>query len=101
VLHKHLSCEVAAGIVKHQKGVSALAQVGEGLKRELWHAEAAQVAKKERRRRKKRALQVRGGSVYSQDARKIVQQQQVNDISRLETELTAKRSKRLDLCWPQ
>jgi predicted GIY-YIG superfamily endonuclease len=43
VLHKHLSCEVAAGIVKHQKGVSALAQVGEGLKRELWHAEAAQV----------------------------------------------------------
>ncbi|KAF1947503.1 hypothetical protein EJ02DRAFT_507934 [Clathrospora elynae] len=90
VLHKHLPCKIAAGVIKHQRGVSALARIAEGLKQELRHTEAAKIAKNERRNRKRRALEVKGGPVYSQDARKMVQQRQINDVARLENELATK-----------
>lgn len=91
VLRQHLPREVAASVIKHQRGVSALARIAEGLKRDLRRTEAAVNAKSERRRRKRRAIVVQGGPVYSQDARRMVQQRQVDDQHRLETELNNKR----------
>lgn len=87
VLREHLPREVAANVIKHQRGVSALARTAEGLKRELRRTEAARIAKEERRRRKRRVLTSKGGPVYSQDARAMVLQRQVDDQ---ETELSNK-----------
>lgn len=90
VLREHLPRDVAASVIKHQRGVSAIARIAEGLQRELHHTEAAQLAKGERRRRKRRALEAGGGPIYSQDARLLVQRRQVNDVARLQQELAAR-----------
>ena len=73
VLREHLPRDVATSVIKHQRGVSAIARIAEGLQRELHHIEAAQLAKGERCRRKRRALEAGGGPIYSQDARSLVQ----------------------------
>jgi hypothetical protein len=90
VLREHLPRHVAASVIKHQRGISALARTAEGLKRELRRTEAAQIAKEERRSRKRRVLTVKGGPVYSQDARAMVLQRKVDDQHRMETELSNK-----------
>jgi hypothetical protein len=90
-LQEHLPCDVAASIIKHTRGIAALALIAEGLKRELRRTEAAIIAKDERRRRKRRAVNVQGGPVYSQDARRMVLQRQVDDLARSEAEIATKR----------
>ncbi|KAJ6280839.1 hypothetical protein J3E71DRAFT_241122 [Bipolaris maydis] len=45
VLREHLPRDVAASVIKHQRGVSTIARIAEGLQRELHHTEAAQLAK--------------------------------------------------------
>ncbi|KAF1999839.1 hypothetical protein P154DRAFT_535096 [Amniculicola lignicola CBS 123094] len=95
VLREHLPREVAASVIKHQRGVSALARTAEGLKRELRCTEAAKIAKDERRCCKRRALVAKGGPIYSQDARNMVQQQQINDDVRLKSELAAQKLRKI------
>jgi hypothetical protein len=90
-LRQHLPRDMAAGVIRHLRGVSALARIAEGLQRELRSTKAAELAKDERRRRKKRALEVKGGPIYSQDARRMVRQREVNDVARLEAEIAVKR----------
>jgi hypothetical protein len=78
VLREHLPRDVAASVIKHQRGVAAMARTAEGLQRDLRRTEAAQIAKDERRRRKRRAIEARGeargGPVYAETARSIVLQ---------------------------
>ncbi|XP_014549944.1 hypothetical protein COCVIDRAFT_117391, partial [Bipolaris victoriae FI3] len=91
VIHQHLPRQVAADVIRHLRGVSALARNAEGFKRELHKTEAAILAKEERRRRKKRVVESKGGVIYAEDARQMVQQRQVNDLARLEVEIATKR----------
>lgn len=98
-LREHLPRDVAASVIEHQRGVAAIARTAISLQRELRHTEAAQVAKDERRRRKRRAVDARGvakgGPIYAETACSIVLQRQVNDIARLVRELTAKQLREL------
>ncbi|KAF5844314.1 hypothetical protein GGP41_004500 [Bipolaris sorokiniana] len=91
VIQQHLPRQVAADVIRHLRGVSALARNAEGFKRELHKTEAAILAKEERRRRKKRVVESKGGVIYAEDARQMVQQRQVNDLARLEVEIATKR----------
>ncbi|KAI1676177.1 DDE superfamily endonuclease [Pyrenophora tritici-repentis] len=91
VIRQHLPRQVAADVIRHLCGVSALARNAEGFKRELHKTEAAIIAKEERRRRKKRIVESKGGVIYAEDARHMVQQRQVNDLARLKVEIATKR----------
>jgi hypothetical protein len=99
VLREHLPRDVAASVIKHQRGVAAIARTAIGLQRELRRTEAAQIAKDERRRRKRRAINARGeakgGPLYAETARNMVLQRRVDDIARLDRELTAKQLREL------
>ncbi|KAJ5022566.1 hypothetical protein J3E73DRAFT_260736 [Bipolaris maydis] len=83
--------QVAADVIRHLRGVSALARNAEGFKRKLHKTKAAILAKEERRRRKKRVVESKGGVIYAEDARQMVQQRQVNDLARLKVEIATKR----------
>lgn len=50
---------------------------------QLHKIEAAIPAREERRRRKKRVVENKGGVIYAEDARQMVQQRQVNGLARL------------------
>jgi hypothetical protein len=66
------------------------AAIADGLQRKLQHTKAAETAKAERRKRNSRALDATGGSVYSQDARSIVERRQLKDAARLQQDLVAR-----------
>jgi hypothetical protein len=99
VLREHLPRDVAASAIKHQRGVAAIARTAMGLQRELRRTEAAQIAKDERRRRKRRAIDARGeakgGPIYAETARNMVLQRRVDDIAHLDREVTAKQLREL------
>jgi hypothetical protein len=99
VLREHLPHDVAASVIKHQRGVAAIARTAMGLQRELQRTKAAKIAKDKRRRCKRRAINTRGkakgGPIYAKTARNMVLQRQVNNIARLDRELTTKQLREL------
>lgn len=89
-IREHMPREIAASVIKHHRGVAAMALIAAGLQRDLHHTEAAQLAKSERRKRKRRALEATGGPIYSQDARRMVERRQIDDVARLQQDLAAR-----------
>ena len=67
-----------------------MALIANGLERELHHTKAAETAKAERRKRKRRTLEATGGPIYSQDARAMVERRQTDDVARLQQDLAAR-----------
>lgn len=91
MIHQHIPRQVAADVIRHLHGVSALARNAEGFKRELHKTQAAILTKEEQRHSRKRVVASRGGVAYSEDARQMVQQRRVNGLARLEVETATER----------
>ena len=92
-LTKCLPHPIATDILRTLKGSSIMAKTAEGLQRQLNSTKAAELARAERRRRKRRVLDVGGGPIYAEDARHMVKQRKLDEIAEQERRLRLKKER--------
>lgn len=93
VLRRYLLEQYRVAVVCYIARLSSLARIADGLKRELLNTKAAEVARDERCRRKRRKLDIGGGPIYAGDCRRMVQKHVEDEITAVERQLQEKKRK--------
>jgi hypothetical protein len=88
---------IATDILRTLKGSSIIAKTAEGLQRQLNSTKAAELARAERRRRKRRALDTGGGPIYSEDARGMVKKRKEDEIAKQERLLRHRKEREVTI----
>jgi hypothetical protein len=81
---------------RHIAGLNSLARVADGLKRELLNTKAAEVARDDRRKRKRRKLDIGGGPIYAEDCRRIAAKRVEDEITTMERHLEDKKRREIN-----
>jgi hypothetical protein len=95
VLRLYLPPVYIVRVRRHIAGLNSLARVADGFKRESLNTKAAEVARDERRKRKRRKLDIGGGPIYAEDCRRMVQKRVEDEITAAERHLEDKKRKEI------
>ena len=95
ILRELLPGEVAGLVISTLKGSSAMARNAVALEQVLHQTKAAEHARAERRRRRNRAADVGGGTIYASELRGIGERRVVSEAVRQEAAVAVRKERAL------